>query len=438
MNPCHLRRCLGIAPILFFLSGVPATAGALDERIDRLAADLQPQVVAWRRDFHEHPELGNREFRTGAKVAERLRALGFEVRTNVAHTGVVGLLRGGQPGPVVALRSDMDALPVTEDTDLPFRSRAQGEYNGQTVGVMHACGHDAHLAILLGVAEVLSRLKADLPGTVKFIFQPAEEGAPTGEEGGAELMVKEGALENPKVDAIFGLHVVPKKLGKILCRPGPFMAASQVLTIAVHGRQTHGAQPWRGIDPIVAASELVVALQTVVSRQTDLTVAPAVVTIGSIHGGNRANIIPDDVTMVGTIRTFNQPMRERIQEQIRQTAKGIAAATETKVDVTIGQSNPVTFNDPKLTAQMLPTLRRIVGNSLEPDATWVTGAEDFAFFAQEVPGLYLHLGAAPNGLADDISPPNHSPRFVIDDSALLTGVRAMASLAVDYLGAAGQ
>src|SRR2546427_1538407 len=340
-----------------------AVSAALDQRIDEAAKKVEPSVVACRRDIHQHPELGNREFRTSKLIADKLKSLGIEVKTPIAHTGVVGVLRGGKPGRVVALRADMDALPVTEQVDVPFKSTVRTTYNGQEVGVMHACGHDAHVAILLGVAEVLSGIRRELPGTVVFLFQPAEEGAPQGEEGGAALMVKEGALDNPKVDAVFGLHVTSRyPVGEIGYRPGAELAAVDSFRIKVHGKQTHGAYPWLGVDPIVVASQIVLALQLIPSRQLDVSIAPAVVTVGAIHGGVRNNIIPDDVEMIGTIRSLDQKMREEIHQRIKRTAQGIAASAGSKAEVTIEPGYPVTYNDPKLTEQMAPTLRRMTND----------------------------------------------------------------------------
>ncbi|HEY8134267.1 MAG TPA: amidohydrolase, partial [Thermoanaerobaculia bacterium] len=340
-----------------------AVSAAIDQRIDEAAKNVEPKVIECRRDIHQHPELGNREFRTSKLVADRLKQLGIEVRTPIAHTGVVGILRGGKPGRVVALRADMDALPVTEQVDLPFKSTARTTYNGQEVGVMHACGHDAHVAILLGVAEVLASIRNELPGTVVFLFQPAEEGAPQGEEGGAALMVKEGALDNPKVDAVFGLHVTSRyPVGQIAYRPGPELAAVDSFRIKVHGRQTHGAYPWLGVDPIVVASQIVLALQTIPSRQLDVSLAPAIVTVGSIHGGVRNNIIPDDVEMIGTIRSLEEKMRSDIHTRIKRTAEDIASSAGATADVTIESGYPMTSNDPKLTERMAPTLRRMTSD----------------------------------------------------------------------------
>jgi amidohydrolase len=409
----------------------PAT-GALQDEADRRVRAVLPRVVEWRRDFHRNPELGNRETRTSAKVAEHLRSLGLEVRTGVAHTGVVALIRGGKPGPVVALRADMDALPVTEEVDLPFKSAARAEWRGQPVGVMHACGHDAHTAILMGVAEALAGMKERLPGTVKLVFQPAEEGVPPGEEGGAAMMVKEGVLESPQVDAVFGLHVfsgIP--VGTLAWRPRGFMAASDELEIRVRGRQTHGAMPWKGVDPIVTAAQVVMALQTIVSRQAEITRAPAIVTIGSIQGGNRGNIIPDEVVMSGTVRTFEPEMQKMIHEAIRRTVSSTAAAAGATAEVEIKGYSPVTFNDPALTGRMEPTLRRVA--SVVPDLEPRTVAEDFAMYQQKVPGLFFFVGATPAGTDMAKAEPNHSPRFFVDEGALEVGARALAALAVDFL-----
>jgi amidohydrolase len=428
---------LSVLTVLAVVAGPPLARAqdlaALHTRIDEAARQAMPKVVECRRDFHQHPELGNREFRTSKIVAERLRALGIEVRTGVAHTGVVGVLRGGKPGKVVALRSDMDALPVTEELDLPFRSTAKGEYNGQEVGVMHACGHDAHMSMLLGAAEVLAGLKADLPGTVVFLFQPSEEGAPGNEEGGAELMVKEGALNNPKVDAIFGLHVFPFETGSIHFRPGGIMAGGDTLTIKVRGRQTHGGLPWGGVDPVVVASQIVLGLQTIVSRQMNLTTAPIVVSIGKIEGGNRTNIIPDEVTMGGTIRTFDPGMRKDVAARVRRTAVNIAEAAGATADVQIDYGNDITYNDPDLTQRMTASLKRVSGGDFNPNAPVTTTSEDFSVYQQKVPGVFFFLGVTPKGTDPSTVAINHSPRFFVDENALITGVRALASVAVDYL-----
>ena len=422
------------------LPGASASAlDALHARLDKAADAVMPTVVRWRRDLHAHPELGNQEARTSAFLAEQLRRMGYEVRTGVAKTGVVALLRGGQPGPVVALRADMDALPVTEETGLPFASTARGQYNDREVGVMHACGHDFHMSILLGAAEVLAGMKADLPGTVKIVFQPAEEGVP-GEPGGAEVMVKEGVLENPKVDAMFGLHVgiTPLEAGSITFRPKGLMAAGDTYRIVVKGRQTHGAMPWAGVDPIVVASQIVLGLQTVVSRQIDLTTAPAVVTVGTIEGGSRHNIVPDQVTMSGTIRTFDPDMRKEILSRVKRTAEGIASAAGATAELILDEGYPVTWNDPALTERMTPSLKRVAAATFNPNAQPTTTSEDFSYYGQKVPALYFFLGVAPKGADPATWAANHSPKFSPDEAALVTGVRALASLAVDFLAGARQ
>ena len=416
------------------LDATPTSAGLADG-IDTAAAALEGQVIAWRRDLHEHPELGNREFRTAGIVAAHLNALGFdEVRTKVAHTGVVGVLKGALPGPVVALRADMDALPVKEEVDLPFASKARAIWNGEEVGVMHACGHDCHVAILMGVAQLLAGLRAQLAGTVVFLFQPAEELPPEGEDGGAKMMIAEGALQNPTPAAVFGLHVTSRlPMGVIGYRPGPTMASSDTLQITVQGRQTHGAAPWLGVDPIVTAAQVVLGLQTVVSRGVDLTHEPAVVTLGMIRGGNRGNIIPDSVEMRGTIRSFDEAMRDDIHERVTTLAEAVARGSRAGCTVCIRKNYPVTVNDPALTAAMLPTLQRVAGPGRLELVNKVTGSEDFSFFQRVVPGLFFFLGVTPPGSDPKKAPSNHSPRFFADERALVTGVRALAQLACDQL-----
>jgi amidohydrolase len=410
-----------------------SAAGGLVEEIDRRAAEVEPQVIAWRRDIHQHPELSNREVRTAKLVADHLEALGIEVRTAVAHTGVVGLLRGGRPGGVVALRADMDALPVTEEVDLPFASKVRTTYLGREVGVMHACGHDAHTAILLGVAEVLTGLREELPGSVLFLFQPAEEGAPPGEQGGARLMIEEGAIADPEPDAVFGLHVAPQyRAGEIAYRPGGAMASSDKLEIVVRGKQTHAAYPWLGVDPIAVASRIVLALQALPGRQMDARL-PSVVSIGAIHGGVRHNIIPDQVELLGTIRALEPSMQPDLHERIRTTATKIAESAGAVAEVEISIGYPVTFNDPQLTARMEPTLKRVAGPDRLMRGLPRTGAEDFSFFSRETPGLYIWLGARSPDVAEQDAAPNHSPLFTVDERALVLGVRAMANLAVDFL-----
>jgi amidohydrolase len=413
----------------------PTTAGAMDAEIGRAVAAVMPKVVAWRRDIHQHPELGNRETRTAALVAEHLRKLGMEVRTGVATTGVVAVLKGGRPGPVVALRADMDALPVTEQVDLPFASKVRTQYNGQEVGVMHACGHDMHVAMLLGAAEVLAGMKAQLPGTVKFIFQPAEEGPPSGEKGGAIEMMAQGALANPKPDAIFGLHVgvTPAEAGHITYKPLGFMAAADFYTVTVKGRQVHGATPWAGVDPIVVGSQIVTGLQTIVSRQMDLTNSPVVLTVGAFQGGVRNNIIPDSIVMLGTIRTFDPAMRRDVQARLKRTAEQIAAASGATAVVDVQERTPVTSNDPALTERMVASLQRAVGAQNVSLGRPVTGAEDFGYFAEQVPGLFVFLGVRPKGTPESAFVSNHSPRFFADEAAMPNGVKALVTLATDFL-----
>jgi amidohydrolase len=414
----------------------PARAQDLAGAVDQRVRALEQKIIAWRRDVHEHPELSNREVRTARLVAEHLKALGIEVRTGVARTGVVGLLTGGKPGPVVALRADMDALPVTEEVDVPFRSRVRAEYLGQEVGVMHACGHDAHVAILMGVAEALAAVRKDLPGTVKFIFQPAEEGPPPGEEGGAALMIKEGVLEKPKPAAIFGLHVISGiPAGTLTYRPGPLMASADWLYLTVKGRQTHGAWPWKGVDPVVTAAQIVTGLQNIVARQLDVSREPAVVTVATIHGGQRKNIIPDQVEMTGTIRTFDEEMRSDVHARIKHIAESIAQANHATAEVKIEKAVPVTVNDPALTERMAPTLQRIAGKANVMVQPRVMVAEDFSYFQQRVPGLFFFVGITPKDQDMSAAAPNHSPRFYIDESGLLPGARALAALAVDFLSA---
>ena len=430
---------LAVLPIPVASEAQPARpANPLAPQVERLATELNPLVVGWRRDFHEHPELGNREVRTAQVIADELRKLGFEVTTGVAHTGVVGVLRGGKAGPGGALRSDRAALPVTEQVDLPFKSTAKAEWMGQQVGVMHACGHDNHMAMLLGAAAVLSRMKADLPGTVKVIFQPAEEGAPPGEQGGAEMMVKEGVLDNPKVDAIFGVHVFPFPAGQIVYRSGPMMASADSFTITLKGRQTHGAVPWGGVDPIVLGSQVVLALQTIISRTVNITEAPAVVTVGRFTGGNRSNIVPDQVELEGTVRAFDENVRKDIEQRIRDIATKYAEAAGGSATVAFSLGYPVTRNDPVLTELMLPTLRRSAGADNVRVGPLTGTAEDFSYFQQQVPGLFFFLGVTPRGQDHTKAAQNHSPLFFADESALPVGVRTLANLAIDYLTGANK
>ncbi len=402
-----------LSPALLSAQGPRLTAD-----LERRIAAVEHKVVGWRRDIHQNPELSNREVRTG-----------------VAKTGVVGVLKGGKPGPVIALRADMDALPVVEEVDLPFKSTVRAQFNGQEVGVMHACGHDNHVAILLGVAEALAGMKVELPGTVVFLFQPDEEGIP-GERGGASVMIEEGALDNPKVEAVFGLHVFPFETGTISVRGGGIMASSDTWRVVIKGRQTHGAVPWAGVDPITIAGQLQTALQSIVSRQVDLTATPAIVTTGVIRGGVRFNIIPDSVEMQGTIRTFDETQRDSIHVKLRRMATSIAAASGAEAVVTIEKGNPVTFNDPSLTTRVLPSLQRAVGAQNVMEGRPTTTAEDFSLYQKKVPGVFFFLGITPPGTDPAKVAPNHSPRFFADEKALLPGMRALGMVALDYLSGA--
>jgi len=416
------------------LAGTALAQSKLEKQVNESAKEIEGQVIEWRRDFHEHPELGNEEIRTAGKVAAHLRALGMEVTEGVAVTGVVGVLKGGKPGPTVALRADMDALPVTERTDVPFKSQVMTTYNGQESGVMHACGHDSHMAILMGVAEVLSGMQKDLKGNVKFIFQPSEEGLEDKsiDTWGAKQMVEEGVMTD--VDVIFGLHINSQTpAGVIKYKPGPAMAAVDELEITVNGKQAHGAYPWSSIDPIVTASQIVMGLQTVVSRNVKIIEIPAIVTIGAIHGGVRHNIIPETVDMIGTIRTYSQPQQELIHRRIREIGEYIAKSAGAEAEVSIKKMYPVTFNDIELTAKMQPTLERVAGK----DNLWVhdpvTGAEDFSFYQLEKPGLFIFLGAMPVDSDPEEVPSHHTPDFYLDESGFVLGVRALSQLTVDYM-----
>ncbi|MEQ9377842.1 MAG: amidohydrolase [Imperialibacter sp.] len=416
-----------------WISPVPA-GSKLKTKAYQLAEKVEPKVIDWRHDIHEHPELSNREFKTAEKIAAHLKSLGMEVKTGVAITGVVGTLVGGKPGPVVALRADMDALPVPERNDLPWKSKVMGEYNGQSVPVMHACGHDTHVAILMGVAEVLSQMKSELKGTVKFIFQPAEEGAPEGEEGGAELMVKEGVLENPKVDAIFGLHInSATEVGSIRYKPGGALASVNSFTIKVKGRQAHGSAPWSSIDPIVTAAQIINNAQTIVSRNMMLTKEAAVVTFGSIHGGVRSNIIPEEVTLVGTIRALDNGMRDQIHERLRSIATHTAEGMGATAEVMIDKGYPITYNDPALTAKMLPSLEEVAGKENVILSAASTGAEDFSFFQEKVPGFFIFLGGMPKGQDASKVASHHTPDFYVDDEGMLLGIKSLCALTLDYM-----
>lgn len=407
---------------------------AQNHGLEKDIAAVESKVIEWRRDIHQHPELSNREFNTAEKIAEHLRALGIEVQTGVAHTGVVGLLKGNRPGKVVALRADIDALPVTERNDLPFKSMVTSEYLGQEVGVMHACGHDTHIAIMMGVAEVLSKNKDKIRGTIKFVFQPAEEGPPPGEEGGAELMVKQGVLENPKVDAIYGLHIgsyLP--VGQIAYKPGGAMAAAQRFVVNIKGKQTHGSAPWGGVDPIFVAAKIVDGFQSIISREMELTKEAAVITVGKMSGGVRNNIIPESAELIGTIRTLDYDMQKQINERMKEMASTIAKAYRAEATVEIDKGVPITYNDLDLTEASLPSLKEVAGDDNVHLIKAITGAEDFSFYQEKIPGFFFILGGKDPNAGPNDHFPHHTPDFKIDDSGLLLGVKAMTEIALDYL-----
>lgn len=412
---------------------LPAAHAATDA-IEPLASAVDDRVLAWRRDIHQHPELGNREFRTAALVAEHLRGLGMEVRTGIAHTGVTGRLRGGRPGPRIALRADMDALPVTERVDLPFASRVTTEYAGQTTGVMHACGHDAHVAILMGVAEALAGMREDLPGEVLFVFQPAEEGPPPGEDGGASMMLAEGIFEDFQPEAVFGLHVwASLPVGTLGYRSGPMMASADRWVLDVQGTQTHGSRPWGGVDPISLAAQILQATHSIIARQIDITASPVVLTAGSVHGGIRFNIIPDSVQMEGTLRTFDMDVRQDVINRFDRTAAAIATAAGGSARLVVENTAPVTANDPALTRRVLPWLTAQHGEANVREMGLMTVAEDFSEFANVVPGFFFFVGSTPRGVDPATAPNNHSPEFFLDEEALQVGTRAMLRLALGYL-----
>ena len=432
--------CSVVALAAIVFSVQPATAESLGEAIDREAKALETKLIAWRRDIHQNPELGNREFRTSALVAERLRQLGYEVREKVAHTGIVAVLKGSKPGPVVALRADMDALPVTEEVDLPFASKVRTNWRGRETGVMHACGHDAHTAILMAAAEVLAKLRSELPGTIKLIFQPAEKGPPQGEEGGARLMIKEGALDNPRPEVIFGLHVTaPGRTGTVYYRPGATMAGSDAFRITVKGKGTHAARPWTGVDPIVIAAQIILGLQTIESRQVDVTAEPSVLTVGLIQAGTRHNIIPDKAEMAGTLRTFDLEMRDFIMRRVKESAEAIARSGGGEATVEwVSDGYIPLINNIALTHRLVPTLQRIGGKENVIEASRRTTAEDFSFYAQEIPGFFFHVGMAPPSVPVALVAANHLPRFQIDEDGLLKALRYMLHVTADYMGGAGK
>lgn len=419
-----------IASLITFCFGMATMVQA--QQLEKEYKAVADKVIEWRRDIHQNPELSNREFKTAEKIANHLKSLGITVQTNVAHTGVVGILKGKKPGKVVALRADIDALPVTERSDLPFKSNVTAEFLGEKVGVMHACGHDAHTAILMGVAEVLSKKKDKIKGTVKFIFQPAEEGPPPGEEGGATLMIKEGVLENPKVDVIFGLHIRSQiPAGVIRYKSGGAMAAAQSFTIKVKGKQTHGSQPWSGVDPILISAKIIDGLQTIISREVELTKEAAIITVGKIKSGIRFNIIPENAEMIGTIRTLDYAMKEKVNKRMYEMVPNIAKAYGGEATIEIKDATDITYNDPELVKQMLPALEKVAGTENVLSQKAVTIAEDFSYFQREVPGFFFFLGGMTPGNTESF--PHHTPDFLIDESGLLLGVKALTEMSIDYL-----
>jgi len=406
----------------------------LKEKISVAINEIESKCVAWRKQIHQYPELGNREFKTSKLIAEHLKKLGLEVTEGVAKTGVVGVLRGGKPGPCIALRADIDALPIVEKVNVPFASKEKSNYNGQEVGVMHACGHDTHVAMLMSVAEVLSGIKTEIKGTIKFIFQPSEEGPPEGEEGGAALMVKEGVMDNPKVDVIFGLHIESNiEVGQIQYKSGAFMASSDWFHIVVKGKGSHGSQPWLGIDPIAISAQIIEGLQTIVSRQSELTKAPVVITVGKIHSGVRSNIIPDECVMDGTIRTLDSKMQEDVHARIKHTATTIAEAGGATADVSIDTKTLVTYNTPELVSQMIPSLQAAAGTNNVTERNWVTGAEDFSYYGTKAPSFFFYLGGMPKGNDPEKAPPHHTAGFFVDDAGMKTGIKAFCHLVIDYM-----
>ena len=435
-NTC--MRNFGLTTCCFFLTFITTAQDLvkLKEKVSLSADKLEQQSIAWRKQIHEHPELGNREVNTAKLIATHLRKLGMEVKEGVAMTGVVGLLRGSRPGPCIALRADMDALPIVEKTNLAFASKVKSTYNGQEVGVMHACGHDSHVAMLMNAAEILASMKNELKGSVKFIFQPAEEGPPEGEEGGAPLMVKEGVMDNPKVDAIFGLHIESNiEVGQIQYKPGAFMASSDWFTIKVKGKGSHGSQPWLGVDPIAISSQIIAGLQQIVSRQSELTKAPVVITVAKIHSGVGHNIIPDECIMDGTIRTLDSRMQAEVHEKIKNTASKIAEANGATAETTIDTKTLVTYNTPELVNKMIPSLRSAAGAANVSERNWVTGAEDFSYYGTRAPSFFFYLGGMPKGSDPLKAPPHHTAEFFVDDAGMKTGVKAFCHLVLDYMHA---
>ncbi len=420
--------------LLFIQLSAQTEITKLKERVTVAADKIEPKCIEWRRTLHEHPELGNREVNTAKLIVTHLKKLGIQVQERVARTGVVGILKGGKPGPCIALRADMDGLPITEKPNVSFPSKEKSTYNGQEVGVMHACGHDTHVAMLMSVAEILSTMKAELKGTVKFIFQPAEEGPPEGEEGGAFLMVKEGVMDDPKVDVIFGLHIESNiEVGQIQYKPGAFMASSDWFHIVVKGKGSHGSQPWLGVDPIAISAQIIEGLQTIVSRQSELTKAPVVITVGKINGGVRSNIIPEECVMDGTIRTLDSKMQQDVWQRIKKTVTNIAEAGGATATVGIDTKTLVTYNTPGLVKKMIPSLQSAAGADNVSEREWVTGAEDFSYYGTKAPSFFFYLGGMPKGNDPIKAPPHHTADFFVDEAGMKTGIKAFCHLVIDYM-----
>ncbi len=434
-----MRTKIFILLIVLSISGVAQKNPEIYSRISAAVNNIEKKTINWRRDFHMNPELGNREVRTAKIVADHLRSLGIEVKERIAKTGVVGILKGAKAGPCIALRADMDALPIVERGDLAFASKVKSTYNGQEVGVMHACGHDTHTAILMSVAEILAGMKSELKGTVKFIFQPAEEGPPDGEEGGAPLMIKEGVMNDPKVDVVFGLHIESNiPAGNIEYKPGAFMASSDWFTIKVKGKGTHGSQPWLGVDPIAISAQIIQGLQYIVSRQSELTKAPVVISVGKIESGVRHNIILEEAIMYGTIRTLDNQMQKEVHQKIKQVAENIAIAGGATAEVSVDTKTLVTYNDPGLVRKMIPSLSAAAGPNNIREREWVTGAEDFSYYGLSAPTFFFYLGGMPKGKDPKSAPPHHTADFFIDESGMRTGIKAFCHLVFDYMNLSKQ
>lgn len=430
-NFTHMKFILLFVSLSFFC--LKSKSQSIDDLINSSVTQVKNKVIEWRRYFHQFPELSNREFKTQNKIAEHLKNLGLEVKTGIAKTGVVAILKGGKPGPVIALRADIDALPVTERNNLPYKSIVTTTYNGQTTGVMHACGHDAHTAMLMGAAEVLSKIKANVPGTIVFIFQPAEEGSPDGEEGGAFLMVKEGVMDNPKVEAIFGMHIesdIPA--GNLEYKEGAFMASADLFKIKIKGKSSHGSQPWLGVDPIYVSAQIINAFQGIVSRNSDLTKAPVVITVGAIHSGLRFNIIPEEAEMLGTVRNLDKDIRIKVLQELQLVAESIATMNHAVAEVIIENKTLVTYNNPELVKRMLPSLEKAAGKANVKSRNWVTGAEDFSFYGEKAPSFFFYIGGMPNNIKPENAAPHHTPDFIIDDSKLDIGVKTFCQIVFDY------